>query len=292
VQKLIWVAIAFLVLVLLGEGLVALGSPMVGACDSGSQQGAPHYGKERYPSLRVVAWGDARRGLSCVGRWADANHDDIAAASTFVIAVFTFTLWRSTRKLGIDGQKQMRLLRKSIWVSAQSAKATRRLAGIANDTLVNAERPYIYAFGVYKFIVDKAVVGGYTPFIRYSVANYGKTPGVIEEVLAGISTSALGRPKDLLHPEGTHWLVRHPVFAPAERRDDIGETLPGGIPTKPSTTEEIILDVPDNEDLFFWIIIRYRGPFSRGHETSACWRLDQLNNRFAQLNDPAYNYER
>jgi hypothetical protein len=216
----------------------------------------------------------------------------ITTAATAFIAYFNYTLSKATDALQAAAEKQARDTRTSLRIAVRAANATRDQAKVAKDTLVNAERPYIYAFGAYKFRVDVTVVGGYTPFVRYSVANYGKTPGVIEEVLAGISTSSAGVPNDLLHPEGVHWLLRHPVFAPAERRDDLKETLPDGIPTKSSTTDEIIIDVPDEEDLFFRILIRYRGPFSAGHETSACWRLEARNNRFVRLNDLTYNYER
>jgi hypothetical protein len=224
---------------------------------------------------------------------ADQISVAVTAIATIFIALYTFALSDSTRALRDAAEKQAKDTRTSLRIAVRAANAARDQATVAKDTLVNAERPYIYAFGVYKFRVDKDVVGGYEPFIRYSVANYGKTPGVIEEVLAGISTSGAGVPDDLLHPEGTHWLLRHPVFAPAERRDDIDAVLPDGINKKSGgTTDEIIIDVPDGEDLFFRILIRYRGSFSAGHETSACWRLDELNNRFVRLNDPAYNYER
>jgi len=35
-----------------------------------------------------------------------------------------------------------------------------------------------------------------------------------------------------------------------------------------------------DNDLFFWVILCYRGPFTDQHETRMCWRYDEATNRF------------
>ena len=45
------------------------------------------------------------------------------------------------------------------------------------------------------------------------------------------------------------------------------------------------------ERLFFRIVVNYRGPFTEGHETSACWRYDRDQGFFVNAGQET-NYER
>jgi hypothetical protein len=48
----------------------------------------------------------------------------------------------------------------------------------------------------------------------------------------------------------------------------------------------------DGDDFFFHIMIRYRGPFTTRHETSACWRWDDSTLGLIKYGGAEYNYER
>ena len=50
--------------------------------------------------------------------------------------------------------------------------------------------------------------------------------------------------------------------------------------------------VPDNSDVFFRVVIRYRGPFSAGHETSATWLCVEGSPQLIQRGGEEYNYNR
>src|SRR5260221_479965 len=125
-----------------------------------------------------------------------------------------------------------------------------------------------------------------------SDANYGKTPGIVEGVFCEISKGVDETPEEPLFVERVHWLLRAPIFAPGERRDDLPETVPSGIDFHPSVGfggEQVPL-LELSENLFFKITIHYRGPITTGHETSACWVLDKDTNRFVQVGCDEHHY--
>jgi len=47
--------------------------------------------------------------------------------------------------------------------------------------------------------------------------------------------------------------------------------------------------LPVFNEFFFWVIINYSGPFSKGHETSACWRWDDNSHRLVLHEE--YNHQ-
>jgi hypothetical protein len=48
----------------------------------------------------------------------------------------------------------------------------------------------------------------------------------------------------------------------------------------------------EGEELFLRIIVNYRGVFTKGHETSVCWRFSFDEHMFLQYGGNEYNYER
>ena len=74
------------------------------------------------------------------------------------------------------------------------------------------ERPYIYLFGPYKLKIDRAVAGGMEPYVRYTIANYGRTPATIRSISGGISVGT-DKPGDELPDAATPWRMQKPVYA-------------------------------------------------------------------------------
>ena len=91
--------------------------------------------------------------------------------------------------------------------------------------------------------------------------------------------------------EYNHDLVVSPILAAGEVRSKIEERLKW----QEFQTTEHGNQVPylaDNE-LFFWVIIAYRGPFSDQHETRICWRYDDSTGRFiGPFGGPEYSGEK
>jgi hypothetical protein len=105
------------------------------------------------------------------------------------------------------------------------------------------------------------------------VSNHGRTPAVIENVRIGITTSDTGIPLDTpIRADESNELFSASVIA-AQSIFNLDERVPNGINFRFNAGKPIP-KVPTNHDLFFWIIIAYHGPFTKGHQTSACWRWD------------------
>ena len=69
------------------------------ACYTDHQQYASY--KQQQEGFYVLSWvfRNFKVWLKCGGVWAEHSHGLLTAIATFAIAAFTFTLWRSTRRL-------------------------------------------------------------------------------------------------------------------------------------------------------------------------------------------------
>jgi hypothetical protein len=167
--------------------------------------------------------------------------------------------------------------------SAEAAKAATKQAKFAEDSHAKLERPYVFIFGVSKLESDEMISD--LPFAPYVVANYGRTPAMVETLRAGISWFP-DRPLDPLivdyRDDPAHGLLKSPVLAPSEKREKLNIIAPHGLDFAPSDDGEIVPQLRDNDNFFVWVIINYRGAFTAAHETSACWRYDGLTNRLVR----------
>jgi hypothetical protein len=172
-------------------------------------------------------------------------------------------------------------------------RVTHRSADIAERAFSDLERPYVYIFGTKGLKRESERFDPYD-FLSYSVANFGKTPASLESASLKIS---VGRSPEAPVAVGLwHNLMVLPILTPNERRDDT-EIVPESISTSQYADEETPPDdsftVPDLEDgteFFFWVQIKYYGPFSVGHETSACWKWDRDSSRLILYGAEKYNY--
>ena len=107
--------------------------------------------------------------------WVNANHDNINAFAAVAIAVFTFTLWRSTLKLWEAGEKQ-------IIVASKAADAAKKSAVVAEQALYGTEAPFIFIIiaptdGNAIFTVTSPQGVEYPEHVSYMFHNYGAISG-------------------------------------------------------------------------------------------------------------------
>lgn len=198
------------------------------------------------------------------------------AVPTWLLAIFTLGLFAYTAKL--------------FGANARLVDAAEKSAKAAEQAIVNVERPYVFVFGAHKFEMDNRVDDGFTPFIAYNVANYGKLPATIERAVVGIVLpDSNGMPQVPLEVDRIHWLVRNPVLATNDPKE-LHESVPSGMNHKTYSNDEVGVEDDSGMEIFFRITLYYKGPFSSGHETSACWRLNRGNNRFEPYGHEDYNY--
>lgn len=198
-------------------------------------------------------------------------------------------------KLGVLGFAAVIL---SLIFTGWAAVAASRAAKAAEESLTKVQRPYIFIFGVRE--CRASFNKEYDGFVPYTVANYGQTPAVIEKNGARLSLGDL--PEIPEQENEDHPLVISPVMEPGEKLDKLYAQSTfwldsGGrvIDLRQSPSGEILQAVPNipaGKSLFLWIKISYRGPLTGGHETSACWRYDQIVCQFISYGGEEYNYSR
>jgi hypothetical protein len=225
-----------------------------------------------------------------LGKFLDSIGVAVTALATIAIALFTFYLKRSTDRLWEAGERQLE-------IGEIAAKAARRSSKTAERAFTKLERPYVFIFGAERFWVDPLSPRGLVPYVSYDVANYGKTPAVIQRVLAAITVGRTpGTPGRL---PVTHDLHIASIMPPDDLRKDLREYAPETLkfekldPFFGVLPKEVGFLPPEGEDdLFFRVTIRYRGAFSDAHESCACWRWDMGTKRLVQYGGDEYNYVR
>ena len=187
--------------------------------------------------------------------------DAVTAIATAFIAVFTFTLWQSTRKLWIAGERQ-------IEIAMTAAEAAMRQAGTAESAFTKLERPYVFIFGVSKLEISRDRPLNQQPHVKYVVANYGKTPATIESIRAGIvahDEPIAPLPVDYID-DPSHSLLAAPILYAGELRNGLTVEAPAGIVFEPADESfagvwEPVPQLTGQDQLFVWISVKYRGPW-------------------------------
>ena len=187
---------------------------------------------------------------------------------------------------------QLRLIQGSAKDGTKAANAATEQARLARQAFENVERPYLLIFDV--MMPTKPLTEPQTadppPILVYDVGNFGKLPATIDEIWTGAGLRDDGRSPDLLRPSHDHRLIVSDSLRPDKQQSKITQAM----------TDTIVIDngfrfiphIPVGQDLSFRIVLRYRGPFSRGHETSGWWRYDPSAESFVRCGGDEYNYVR
>jgi hypothetical protein len=190
---------------------------------------------------------------------------------------------------------QLRLIRKSLIdaktaadAARDGAKAAQRSADIAKRAFTELERPYLYVM-CGDGLSYNSTTGRVVAF--YRVINHGKSAAIVEEVIVSLAP-AVAFPSETVgaHVAIDNTLVARRIIGPGEERDKIEASPPGNI-TFDVPDSEPVLNTSRDEEVFLWVRISYRGPFTRDHETRDMWRIDPLSNRFVESHglDERYN---
>ena len=287
-------------------------SPGAGVSESGKKQTAPENspqntdqdkrGTENSPlTVKLLNTGksdpeaaqEAQRIKEQTARERWATNWTIGLTAALVFAAFL-------QFSGLVGQiivyrKQAGLMQKALSATTKAADAARDSA----DVLPAIERPYVLVIGGGFLAVSRQVTQDPRPIVAYRCGNFGKTPAIIENLRAGFSRNSNGHPDPPNRVEDTHALLLAPILKGGEEISPLWVFCPDDWITgdvavnrgesmllvrQPATTE--------GEELFLWIIVNYRGAFTKGHETSACWKFNFSEHMFLHYGGDEYNYER
>src|ERR1039457_6091370 len=215
----------------------------------------------------------------------DADANKKAAAEQRIVnltadlAHYTNWLFKATAALGlftfclvVVGFYEICDARRSLRVAESAARSAAKTAAAAAKHFNLTERPYLFVFDVMPAMIRPGLDLP-VRHIEYDVGNFGKIPAIIERVSVALETNSTGAPPDLLEVDSDHWLMVSRLLRPDVQRDKVRQEFVSPI----ITTQIGRFSVPQvfaGEDLYFRISIRYRGPFTTGHETAGWWIFD------------------
>lgn len=178
--------------------------------------------------------------------------------------------------------------------ATRSAVATVAQARLARDTLTKVQRPYVFVYGVKD--VEPGPNENIDGCVPYVIANHGQAPAVIDRIAYSLATEKTG-PGETGPAWDDHPLVVSPVLGVGVQcpcKAGSVQWLDSGGRLVTSDDETPAAAIPEIKDKsttwFFRVLVFYRGPFSEGHETSACWRYDRELCQFVQHGGKEYNY--
>jgi hypothetical protein len=188
------------------------------------------------------------------------------------------------------GMDDATMVAKAAVISADAAKKTA-------DSIQITERPYIFVWGIRGLGPQYIYTSSTDPDFRevvhdgavfdYSVSNRGKLAAVIERVSVACGYEKIGRYPPMMIV-GDHQLLQSPIISP-ERDENISHR---------ASWRDLDYDNPApgfRDGLVFRVVVYYRGPFTKAHETSQCWRYANRINGvtgFEEIYDERYTYSK
>jgi hypothetical protein len=118
--------------------------------------------------------------------WGFLTHDNVTAAATVVIAVFTWTLWRSSEKL-------WRVTRLSTIAARRSANAAVRAAENAEKALHSLEIPRVYPVELKFSVFEDPHHAPLIATVSASLKNFGRSPAFLKELYLIVAVTNLVR---------------------------------------------------------------------------------------------------
>ncbi|HEY6872468.1 MAG TPA: hypothetical protein VI298_07085 [Geobacteraceae bacterium] len=209
---------------------------------------------------------------------------------TAVLALATYRLVVQTRRLvtetAIASKRQAAETQDALNISRQAADAAQKSSEVAEKALTLLERPYVFVFGVRQFHLNP---DNLELSVDYEVANFGKTPAIIERAHIVIENieSNLNAP---LEVERRHSLVIAPILGAGEIRKNLAEDAPTNMLKYTTINSGFIPDLHHGDNVFFRALIYYRGSFTKGHVSSFCWRYNTHTAHFEPYGHDDYNY--
>jgi len=204
------------------------------------------------------------RFAKCI--YANASHDNIAALGSVAVAVFTYTLWRSTHNL-------WETTRESVIATKQAAEA-----------LPSIERAYVFItpeLEAWDPVTDPSH-GVYNSrySVKFSIYNHGKTPAVIKLIDAKLRV--LSEPPD--NDISMASLLPDKVLAAGE------SFTPDLSPRGCDVDEDAAVELDNNRaQIWFYGSIWYDDMFGKEHVTRFRWSRSEIFDAFIPRGDAPYN---
>jgi hypothetical protein len=253
-----WRTVGFVAVLLLFDTLFS----HLSTCDPASY---PNPANQSYGEYCSALRGPFISFLRSILARLEEHSESVIAAFTVVLAISTIALWSATRNLWQAGKEQFGIAR-------QTAEAAQKSAVVAERTLKDYERPWLF------IDLDDAIhrpsknVGAW--HIAFTLNNYGRSPAIIDSIHCGINSGT--KPDDPLIMLGSIG-----VLGPGKEQGKFRFSFPEGI--TPTLKDRIYeFPVAAGEDLFLRIEIAYYDIHNGIHFAGDCWRYDVIEQHWLE----------
>jgi hypothetical protein len=144
-----------------------------------SAQGTGQPSPEACPPPAHLVAGSITDAWTDVGHLITRDRDDITALATLVVAVFTGTLWWTTKGMMQVAEDQRRDSLEAIAASKLAAEAARKSAEVAERAFLEHERPWIFRSTVQMTPRGTPDVSANDWWISITWKHVGRTPALI-----------------------------------------------------------------------------------------------------------------
>ena len=227
--------------------------------------------------LPLIAY--ARIDTLCAVRLAYDFRDALNTIATLFIALFTLTLWRSTDRLWKEASA-------SGETALLTAKAAQKAADVAERSLTELERPYVYGAVTDPGLDASGVILKRSVF-KLCIYNFGRTPANLTRLEYVLSSALHGSISSSIDPNvvGGREL---PVGTIAANNDPFFET-----------TNMFPMFIEQSDDIMahkqsVWVVgfVRYADIFGDHYITGFTHVFDPLGRSFVRRGGEKYNYTR
>ena len=248
--------------------------------------------------LRIVFW--------LVVDAIERHRDLWLVLETLVIALFTGTLWWSTRRLWQTSREHAAHMEASLHIARESAKAAQASAEAANrsaEALPALERAYL-DLEVNPLTANIINTHINSPIITYRFANHGKTPAILKHFsfvfrisrnIPGMVNAETIPYDNFLIGAGSPYPEPSIVHVGGASNATVTSTHGSRIEMRPTPTEDDLTAIRCGE-AYIWFCGRlvYRDVFSRDDRVTAfCYRYSGIEGqpiKFARDGGDDHNY--
>ncbi len=225
-----------------------------------------------------------------------ADRDTLTSVFIGVTAIFTGTLWWTTRQLWQSSQAHTNHLAASVKATEESAKAAMTQARIAERSFYDLERPYMFLLepkatleNARTVAPDGRIMDVPVVFdVKYTLHNHGRTPAILTEVQFIIEfIDALPIPPNYKGSRGQQPMLGEVI---------IGSNLPSEEYASSAYSfsahdhQRIMSDIEDRE-LYFFGYVRYRDVFGNRYIRGHAMTYIRNYRAFHVRGGDSYNYD-
>jgi hypothetical protein len=204
---------------------------------------------------------------------------DISAET---VAYYTEVLAWFTGVLAVTSLVQGFFLWNADKTARIAANAAKKSADVAIQALTDLERPYLFIYGIG---FERSKDGTSYPKMIYDISNNGKFSARVEQVSTRLGRVNMGQYPPLII-DGDNPILSEPIITAGSAPRSLDCLV---------RPEFLKYEPPARflrDGIIFQVVISYRGPFTRGHETAQCWRYNKSPNGFVEITDEHYTYIR